>query len=71
MHEDQQKLKPSAEQTLVNFLIESAERGFPQTLHQIESFANLIRRLKCYVCGYFKLIKLGIGLLWFQNFIHI
>jgi Tc5 transposase DNA-binding domain len=44
MHEDQQKLKPSAEQTLVNFLIESAERGFPQTLHQIENFANLIRQ---------------------------
>ena len=44
MHEDQQKLKPSEEQTLVNFLIESAERGFPQTLHQIENFAKLIRQ---------------------------
>ena len=43
-HKDQQKLKPSEEQTLVNFLIESAERGFPQTLHQIENFANLIRQ---------------------------
>ena len=42
MHEDQQKLKPSKEQTLVNFLIESAECGFFQTLHQIKNFVNLI-----------------------------
>ena len=27
--------------------------------------------LKCYACGYFKLIKLGIGLLWCQKFNHI
>jgi hypothetical protein len=44
MHEDQQKLKPSKEQTLVNLLIESVEHGFPQTLHQIENFVNWIQQ---------------------------
>jgi hypothetical protein len=43
-HKAQQKLKPSEELVLVNFLNESAERGFPQTLSQIENFANLIRQ---------------------------
>jgi hypothetical protein len=44
MHEAQQKLKPSEEQVLVNFLNESAERGFPQDLTQITNVANLIRQ---------------------------
>ena len=44
MYEDHQKLKPFKEQTLVNFLIESAECGFPQTLNQLENFANLIQQ---------------------------
>ena len=43
MHKGQQKLKPSEKWTLVNFLIESAECGFPQTLLQIENFANFIQ----------------------------
>lgn len=44
MHEAQQKLKPSEEQVLINFLNESAERGFPQDLTQITNVANLIRQ---------------------------
>jgi hypothetical protein len=43
-HEAQQKLTPSEEEVLVNFLNESANRGFPQTLRNIENYANMIRR---------------------------
>ena len=37
---------PSKESVLVNFLNESVECWFPQTLGQIENFVNLIRQSK-------------------------
>ena len=37
-HKAQQKLTPSEEEVLVNFLNESADCGFPQTLHNIENY---------------------------------
>ena len=40
--EDRQKLTCAEEGILENFIIESAERGFPMTLGQIEEYANLI-----------------------------
>lgn len=42
VHEAQQHLTPAEESILVDFLNESADRGFPQNLHQITNFANLI-----------------------------
>src|SRR5882762_3489259 len=41
-HADQQKLKPSEEGVLKDFILESADRGFPMTLKQISDYANLI-----------------------------
>jgi hypothetical protein len=41
---DRQKLTPAEEGVLKNFILESAERGFPMTLRQIEDYANLILR---------------------------
>ena len=43
-HEDLQKLIPAEETVLVNFLNESAARGFPQTPRNLADFANMIRR---------------------------
>lgn len=40
--EDHQKLTCAEEGVLENFIIESAECGFPMTLGQIEEYANLI-----------------------------
>ena len=37
-----QKLTPAEEGVLENFILESAERGFPMTLGQIEEYVNLI-----------------------------
>jgi hypothetical protein len=42
LHGDQQKLKPSEEDVLKNFILQSAERGFPMTLKQISDYANLV-----------------------------
>ena len=35
-------MKPYEEEVLKNFILESAERGFPMTLKQIKDYANLI-----------------------------
>jgi Tc5 transposase DNA-binding domain len=43
-HENLQKLTPAEETVLVNFLNESAERGFPQTPQEVAKWANMIRR---------------------------
>ena len=43
-HEDLQKLTPPEETVLVNFLNESAARGFPQTPQNVTLYANMIRR---------------------------
>jgi hypothetical protein len=43
-HQDQQKLTSAEEEVLVQFLEESADRGFPQTIPEIEIMANLIRK---------------------------
>ena len=45
-HQSLQKLTLVEEKTLVNFLNESAERGFPQAHEQIENFANTILQRK-------------------------
>jgi hypothetical protein len=54
-HEEKQKLTPAEEATLVGFIFESADWGFPQTLRNIKEYANLIRRsrlgLKCEEVG--------------------
>jgi hypothetical protein len=42
-HEDQQKLTAAEEAVLVDFLMQSADRGFPQSQHNIAQYANLIR----------------------------
>ena len=42
VHQEQQKLTPSEEEILVQFLNESADCGFPQTHHQLQNFANMI-----------------------------
>lgn len=42
VHEKQQNLTSGEESTLVNFLLESANQGFPQTLRDINNHANLI-----------------------------
>ena len=42
VHQEQQKLTPSEEETLVQFLDESADRGFPQTHQQLKHFADAI-----------------------------
>jgi hypothetical protein len=41
-NEDRQKLTPPEEDILKNFILESAERGFPMTLNDIERCANLL-----------------------------
>lgn len=41
-HEAQQKLSPAEEATFTDFINQSADHGFPQTLHNIENYANLI-----------------------------
>ena len=41
-HEDQQKLTAAEEAVLVDFLEQSADRGFPQSRHNITQYANLI-----------------------------
>jgi hypothetical protein len=43
-HEDQQKLTGAEEAVLVDFLNQSADRGFPQTRRNIIQYANLIRQ---------------------------
>jgi hypothetical protein len=43
-HEAQQILTPSEEAILVDFINQSADHRFPQTLHNIESYANLIQK---------------------------
>ncbi len=43
-HEVQQRLTPSKEVVLVDFLNQSADRGFPQTLRNIEHYASLIQK---------------------------
>ncbi|GBE85902.1 DDE-domain-containing protein [Sparassis crispa] len=45
-HEEQQKLTPAEEAVLVDFLLQSAERGFPQYIFDIESCANIIRAVR-------------------------
>jgi hypothetical protein len=42
-HEDQQKLTAAEEAVLVDFLMQSADRGFPQSRRNIAQYANLIR----------------------------
>jgi hypothetical protein len=42
--EEKQKLTPAEEATLVDFVFESADQGFPQTLRNISTYANLIRK---------------------------
>jgi hypothetical protein len=42
-HEDQQKLTAAEEAVVVDFLEQSADRGFPQSRHNITQYANLIR----------------------------
>jgi len=41
-HEEQQKLTPAEEVIIVEFVRESANRGFPMTLRNIEQYANLV-----------------------------
>ena len=41
-HEDQQKLTAAEEAVLVDFLIQSTDRGFPQSRRNIAQYANLI-----------------------------
>ena len=43
-HEEQQKLTPAEEVVLVDFVKQSAERGFPPTLKNIEQYADLVRK---------------------------
>ena len=43
-HEEQQKLTPVEEVIIAEFVRESANHGFPMTLHNIEQYANLVRR---------------------------
>ena len=43
-HEEQQKLTASEEAVLVDFLMQSADCGFPQSQHNITQHANLIRQ---------------------------
>ena len=43
-HEDQQKLTAAEEAVLIDFLQQSADRGFPQSRHNITQYANLIRK---------------------------
>jgi hypothetical protein len=43
-HEEQQKLTASEEAVLVDFLMQSADHGFPQSRHNITQYANLIRQ---------------------------
>jgi len=42
-HEDQQNLTAAEEAVLVDFLMQSVDRGFPQSRHNITQYANLIR----------------------------
>lgn len=42
-HEEQQKLTPAEEAVLVDFLMESADRGFPVSVCDIDVMADLIR----------------------------
>lgn len=42
-HEDQQNLTAAEEAVLVDFLMQSADRGFPQSRRNITQYANLIR----------------------------
>src|SRR5882762_2717363 len=42
-HEDQQRLTAAEEAVLVDFLMQSVDRGFPQSRHNITQYANLIR----------------------------
>lgn len=42
-HEDQEKLTGAEEAVLVDFLNQSADRGFPQKRRNIIQYANLIR----------------------------
>jgi hypothetical protein len=41
-HEQQQNMTPAQEITLVNFLEESAQHGFPQSIQNVAQYANLI-----------------------------
>lgn len=41
-HEDQQKLTAAEEAILVDFLVQSADHGFPQSQRNIAQYANLI-----------------------------
>jgi hypothetical protein len=41
-HEDQQKLAAAEEAVLVDFLMQSTDRGFPQSCRNIVQYANLI-----------------------------
>jgi hypothetical protein len=43
-HEDLQKLTPSEEAVVVAFVSESADRGFPASLRNLEQYANLVRQ---------------------------
>jgi hypothetical protein len=43
-HEDQQKLTTAEEAVLIDFLQQSADRGFPQSHHNITQYANLIHK---------------------------
>ena len=43
-HEEQQKLTPVEEVIIAEFVRESANHGFPMTLHNIEQYANLVQR---------------------------
>jgi hypothetical protein len=43
-HEQQQRLTAPEEAVLVDFLTQSADRGFPQSRRNITQYANLIRR---------------------------
>jgi len=44
VHKDQQKLTSAEEALLVDFINQSADRGFPQTRRNIIQYANLIHR---------------------------
>ena len=43
-HEEQQKLTAAEEAILVDFLMQSADHGFPQSQHNITQYANLIHQ---------------------------
>ena len=42
-HKDQQKLTSAEEAVIVDFVNQSADRGFPQTCQNITQYANLVR----------------------------